>query len=73
MKLEFVTHCYACEMPHYASALYTQLASICNNASNKHKSKCTVFYYGGDEHVCEVLKLFEDEERHVRRVEKIDA
>jgi hypothetical protein len=62
-KVEFVTHCYATELNHYATALYLQLSSLANHATNVSNIKATVFYNEEDTQTVHVLKLFEDDRR----------
>jgi len=63
MRVDFVTHCYAKQFPHFAAALYLQLSTICNQVSTKHQASITVFYCEEDRHTCNVLNLFSDSKR----------
>lgn len=63
-KVEFVTHCYATKLTHFATALYLQLSSLANAANTSNNNiKVTVFYNQEDLQTAHVLNLFEDDKR----------
>lgn len=59
-SIELVTHCYATELPHYASALKYQLSSLIINKPKHCKVLITICCEPNDEKTLEIIPFFQE-------------
>ncbi len=59
-SIELVTHCYATELPHYASALEYQLSSLVRSLSPNYKQTITVCCEPNDKKTLKIIPFFQE-------------